>query len=700
MKKALTTAMVAVIAAMMLAAPLSFAAGTGDTDTSGALQDVYADDATGTYGFVIDDGDIEKSRPQIAKFIKTVSPEVTVSEDSDLAELVQALVESYFIDENGQPTAAVSDTRAGLDLSLGVIADIKQSGAEELTLALDAAVDGSFTASMRIVTVEGMTVDVRNVKIDFSFAIDADIVYGSGAESDGTEIWVPKEISLIVAGAVDVIADIDVSSPDASLALEDIDLDTGLGLYSIFDTETVGRVPYLKYVSMNNMESFLSDIGSILGMESDTMAAEDQTGDLQESQSISLSELLFPDAPYSSGAMPMDDFGIGDIEKDAFGVFAGVAQMDSEALAKILLELMAQGGTGQTGSMLEGIDIDTAAPVLAELIGLFIGDDGLRASGSEISEMERLLSGALQSGRDMIAGIESEVTFLRLTDDGTYAEAKTFAVNAGGSVPMDDAAIAELMADTADGKRFVGWKVADASIGADGSIAFVPTDEDFVNIVYGDCYVVPVYASVVDLEQTGTADVGTVVVSGVGQTLDLSALSTQATYILEILDAGALADRAEWSVTPDGSVVEMSTSVSVDAVSESSAALLEGKDTSKAFEVSFSKDQTLPSGTTLTLYLGDRYAAGTTFEVYHIASGTVTMTEASVVVDSRGAVTFDVPSCSSYVLVQGSLADQMPFDGSGAPPAPSGTNWLLYGGVALAVILLIGAAVLLFRRHH
>ena len=481
----------------------------------------------------------------------------------------------------------------------------------------------------------------------------------------------------------------------------DIDLDTGFGLYSVIETETVGGAPYFTYVTMNNMESFLNDIGSILGLEDDTAAAEAQTDDGMESQSVSIFDFLISESPYESGALPMSELGIGDIEKDALGVFAGVAQMDSASLAKLLLELMAQGDAGQTGSMLGGIDIETATPVLAELIGLFIGDDGLSASSSEISEMERLLGSAMQSGRDMMAGIRSEVTFLKPQDGGAYAEAKSFEVNAGGSVPMDDAAIADLMKDTADGMRFVGWKVADVTVGTDGSITVISTDRDFVNIVYGDCYVVPVYAPVVSgLEQTGPADTGTVVISDVDPTLDLSALSTQATYILEVLDAGALADKAEWSVAPDGIVGGMSTSVTVDAVSEVSAAMFEGKDLSKAFEVSFGMEQALPAGTTLTLYLGDRYAEGTTFEVYHIASGTVALTEASVVVDSRGAVTFDVPSCSSYVLVQGSIADQVPFDGSGAPPAPSGTNWLLYGGVALAVIVLIGAAVLLFRRHH
>lgn len=700
MKKALTTVMVAVIAAMMLIAPLSFAAGAGKTDTSGALQDVYADDPTGTYGFVINDGDIEESRPQIAKFIKEVASDVTVSEDSELSEVVQALVESYLIDENGQSIGTVSDTRADGDLSLGAIIDMKQSDSE-LTLSLDAAVDGSFTASMRIAIGETMTIDVRDVRIDFSFAIDADIVFGSGTETDGTGIWIPKDITMTTAGAVGIAVDIDSSGTDASVAFGDIDLDTGFGLYSVIETETVGGAPYFTYVAMNNMESFINDIGSILGLEDDTAAAEAQTGDGIESQSVSIFDFLISESPYEIGALPMSELGIGDIEKDALGVFAGVAQMDSASLAKLLLELMAQGDTGQTGSMLGGIDIETATPVLAELIGLFIGDDGLSASPSEISEMKRLLSSAMQSGRDMIAGIRSEVTFLKPQDDGAYAEAKSFEVNAGGSVPMDDAAIADLMKDTADGLRFVGWRVADVTVGADGSITVLSTDRDFVNIVYGDCYVVPVYAPVISgLDQTGPADTGTVVISGVVPTLDLSALSTQATYILEVLDAGALADKAEWSVTPDGIVRGMSTSVSVDAVSEVSVAMFEGKDLSKAFEVSFGMEQALPAGTTLTLYLGDRYAEGTTFEVYHIASGTVALTEASVVVDSRGAVTFDVPSCSSYVLVQGSIADQVPFDGSGAPPAPPGTDWLLFGGMAVAVIVLIGLAVLLFRRHH
>ena len=61
-------------------------------------------------------------------------------------------------------------------------------------------------------------------------------------------------------------------------------------------------------------------------------------------------------------------------------------------------------------------------------------------------------------------------------------------------------------------------------------------------------------------------------------------------------------------MTPDGSIGGMSTSVIVDAVSEGSVAMFDGKDLSKAFEVSFGMEQALPAGTTLTLYLGDRYA--------------------------------------------------------------------------------------------
>lgn len=177
--------------------------------------------------------------------------------------------------------------------------------------------------------------------------------------------------------------------------------------------------------------------------------------------------------------------------------------------------LVFKNGSESSDSVIPGIQ-HPAAPVFAELIGLFIGDDGLTASDSEISEMERLLGSAMQSGRDMMAGIRSEVTFLKPQDGGTYAEAKSFEVNAGGSVPMDDAAIADLMKGPADGMRFVGWKVADVTVRADGSITVLSTDRDFVNIVYGDCYVVPVYAPVISgLDQTGPADTGTVVISGV-----------------------------------------------------------------------------------------------------------------------------------------------------------------------------------------
>lgn len=559
---------------------------------------------------------------------------------------------------------------------------------------------------MRIAIGEAMTVEVRDVSIDFSFAMDADIVFVSGTETDGTGIWIPKDIAMTTAGAVEIAVDIDSSGTDASLAFGDIDLDTGFGLYSVIETETVGGAPYFTYVAMNNMESFLNDIGSILGPEDDTAATEAHTGDGMESQSVSILDFLISESPYESGALPMSELGIGDIEKDALGVFAGVAQMDSASLAKLLLELMAQGDTGQTGSMLGGIDIETATPVLAELIGLFIGKDGLNASPSEVSEIERLLSSAMQSGRDMMAGIRSEVTFLKPQDGGTYAEAKSFEVNAGGSVPMNDAAIADLMKDTADGKRFVGWRVADVTVGTDGYITVLSTDRDFVNIVYGDCYLIPEFGKVYDgFDKIPAGDTATTyIITVVGDHVAISQMDKLGkTYILEKTDVGSLADRVEWiiaggSTLPDPSKQpNLHTSVSVESVSEASAGLLNGLDLNGAFEVNF-QDQEVPTGTQVKVYTGDRYAAGTTFKVFHIANGTATLSDSAVMVDESGAVTFNVPSCSSYVLVK-STTDGMPFDGSGSVPGSGGTDWLLYGGIAVGVIVLIGAAVFLLRRH-
>lgn len=697
--KALTVIIAAVLASVMLIAPLGSAQSSygddgfvdfddieipmpdiDDDELMNALRQMgiqIPDSATGTFGFLLEEGEVDAL---MDKMMQMISASGSVPQDASLADLIEILfIESMSPGQQAQ----IDVSRADIGAMAGMVVDIRES-ADSLTVAIDGVADVSFGMTASVTDADGSGVSIDNASVDADLAFGMDLSFGSVYD----RLWRLSDVSLEAALSADVVLDITATSPGGTES-RDFDASADLGLYITGETVRYGE-PVLSIVMANNIGSFVRELAGKYG------SAPEPPAPGQDQQTVLTMNL----PPYYTTTEELDDIFDDDLTEE------GISKQSVRALTALL-----SADVSKLISSSGEIPPEAVAGV-SELISVFLGDDGFVSGSGEAEAVRSAADRVMQENRVDIASIESTVTILKPVqgnhddDEGLFEVVDTFTVKAGGSVPMSEATIQEIVNNPPQGMRFVGWEMAsEYYVLPDGKV-YVDDDDDFINRIYGDCYLIPEFGKEYGgFDQIPAGDTATTyIITVVGDQVTISQMLGGKTYILEKTDVGSLADRVEWIVaggtatSVNGTTVtDINTTVTVEGVSQTSSGLLTGLDLNGAFEVSF-QDQEVPAGTQVKVYTGDRYAAGTTFKVFHIANGTAVLSDSAVMVDESGSVTFDVPSCSSYVLVK-STTDGMPFDGSGSVPGSGGTDWLLYGGIAVGVIVLIGAAVFLLRRH-
>lgn len=696
--KALTVIIAAVLASVMLIAPLGSAQSSyGDDgfvdfdDFEIPMPDIEDDElmnafhqmgieipdsATGTFGFLLEEGEVDDL---LGRLMQMFSASGSVPQDATLADLIKAL---YIGSLSPGQQAQIDVSRADIGAMAGAVIDIKES-ADSLTIAIDVVAEISFGMAASVTDPDGVSVSIDKASVDAALAFGMDMSFTSVYD----RLWRLSDVSMEAALTADVVLDITATAPEGTES-RDFDASADLGMYITGETVRYGE-PVLSIVMANNIGSFVRELAGTYG------SAPEPPADDRDEQSVLT--MNFP--PYCTTTEELDDIFDDDLTEE------GISKLSVRALTALL-----SADVSKLISSSGEIPPEAVAEV-SELLSIFLGDDGFVSDSGEADAVRSAADRVMQENRVDIAAIESKVTILKPAqgnhddDEGLFEVVDTITVKAGGSVPLNKAAIQEIVNNPPEGMRFVGWEMAsEYYVLPDGKV-YVEDDDDFINRIYGDCYLIPEFGKEYGgFDQIPVGDTAnTYIITVVDDQVAISLMKESGkTYILEKTDVGSLADSVEWiiiggsniSTNPDQ---QLHTSVSVESVSDASAGLLNGLDLNGAFEVDF-QNQEVPAGTQVKVYTGDRYAAGTIFKVFHIANGTATLSDSAVMVDESGAVTFDVPSCSSYVLVK-STTDGMPFDGSGSVPGSGGTNWLLYGGIAVGVIVLIGAAVFLLRRH-
>lgn len=697
--KALTVIIAAVLASVMLIAPLGSAQSSyGDDgfvdfdDFEIPMPDIEDDElmnafnqmgiqipdsATGTFGFLLEEGEVDDL---LGRLMQMFSAPGSVPQDVTLADLIEAL---YIKSMSPGQQAQINVSRADIGAMAGAVIDIKES-ADSLTIAIDVVAEISFGMAASVTDPDGVRVSIDKASVDAALAFGMDVSFTSV-----DRLWRLSDVSMEAALTADVVLDITATAPGDTES-RDFDVSADLGMYITGETVRYGE-PVLSIVMANNIGSFVRELAGTYG------SAPEPPADDRDEQSVLT--MNFP--PYCTTTEELDDIFDDDLTEE------GISKLSVRALTALLSadvsKLISSSGELPPEAVAE----------VSDLLSIFLGDDGFVSDSGEADAVRSAADRVMQENRVDIAAIESTVTILKPAqgnhddDEGLFEVVDTFTVKAGGSVPLNEAAIQEIVNNPPEGMRFVGWEMAsEYYVLPDGKV-YVEDDDDFINRIYGDCYLIPEFGKEYDgFDKIPAGDTATTyIITVVDDQVTISQMKESGkTYILEKTDVGSLADRVEWIVaggtatSVNGTAVSnLNTAVTVESVSQTSSGLLTGLDLNGAFEVSF-QDQEVPAGTQVKVYTGDRYAAGTTFKVFHISKGTAVLSDSAVMVDESGAVTFDVPSCSSYVLVK-STTDGMPFDGSGSVPGSGGTNWLLYGGIAVGVIVLIGAAVFLLRRH-
>ena len=702
--KVLTLLTAVVIAVMMLAAPFGV---ISDSDAMSVEEITPASDASGTYGFYINETDLESVQDDVIGLIKILDPGVQIPESVNTSNLKEAL--QAFFDAS---SAGVQVNNASLDDSIiiGAAIDVKQSS-NSLVIDVDAVVDLELSGYLSIEGIEGEALgdalNIHEATIEMTAAVNAKVVFAS---QDLYWVFDSIDAEAALSGSFAIDADLEVGpNHEEPINLPDsVDFSGNAGQFLDIQTVNVGDSKFLSMVMTSNLGTFAEDFFASLGIAEEVVIYDPSDG-TDPSAAVTIDPSAASDIPSyvaDTEEIMADDYAI---QKDVVSMIAGIGKLDTVDLTELLLSSIMVGsnpddssGTSGGAADTTGIDVQALIDSVAGIARDLVGNDGIVASSSEVNDVRRAVQDSMNKSRDIIAAAESEVTFLDQQADGIYREVGTYTVKAGGSVDMSAPVIAALT-EPGENMRFVGWSIVTPTVDSTGAITGVLEIGSFDNVVYSNCYVVPVYAEVVtDLDNTQDIQGDRIVVVDI-PTLDFSKLPLGSTAYVEITNVGSGADKVVWTTT--GSIND--TSVDVGAVSEATTAKLAGKDLTKAFEVNFT-EQVLPAGTQVTVYVGDRYAPGTTFEVYHVEANKVSLSQNAVTVNSEGAVTFSVPSLSSYVLVEGSIADDVPFDGSGTAPdyvSPNpvspggGGNWLLYGGIAIGVIVLLGVVIFLIKRR-
>ena len=451
--KALTVIIAAVLASVMLIAPLGSAQSSygddgfvdfddfeipmpdiDDDELMNAFNQMgiqIPDSATGTFGFLLDEGEVDDL---LGRLMQMFSASGSVPQDATLADLIKAL---YIASLSPGQQAQINVSRADIGAMAGAVIDIKES-ADSLTIAIDVVAEISFGMAASVTDPDGVSVSIDNASVDAALAFGMDMSFTSVYD----RLWRLSDVSMEAALTADVVLDITATAPEGTES-RDFDASADLGMYIIGETVRYGE-PVLSIVMANNIGSFVRELAGTYG------SAPEPPADDQDQQSALT--MNFP--PYCTTTEELDDIFDDNLTEE------GISKLSVRALTALLSadvsKLISSSGELSPEAVAE----------VSELLSIFLGDDGFVSDSGEADAVRSAADRVMQENRVDIAAIESTVTILKPAqgnhddDEGLFEVVDTFTVKAGGSVPLNKAAIQEIVNNPPEGMRFVGWEMA------------------------------------------------------------------------------------------------------------------------------------------------------------------------------------------------------------------------------------------------
>lgn len=272
--KALTVIIAAVLASVMLIAPLGSAQSSyGDDgfvdfdDFEIPMPDIEDDElmnafdqmgiqipdsATGTFGFLLEEGEVDDL---LGRLMQMFSASGSVPQDATLADLIEALYNKSL--SPGQQ-AQINVSRADIGAMAGAVIDIKES-ADSLTIAIDVVAEISFGMAASVTDPDGVSVSIDKASVDAALAFGMDMSFTSVYD----RLWRLSDVSMEAALTADVVLDITATAPEGTES-RDFDASADLGMYITGETVRYGE-PVLSIVMANNIGSFVRELAGTYG---------------------------------------------------------------------------------------------------------------------------------------------------------------------------------------------------------------------------------------------------------------------------------------------------------------------------------------------------------------------------------------------------------------------------------------------------
>ena len=208
--KALTVIIAAVLASVMLIAPLGSAQSSyGDDgfvdfdDFEIPMPDIEDDElmnafhqmgiqipdsATGTFGFLLEEGEVDDL---LGRLMQMFSASGSVPQDATLADLIKAL---YIGSLSPGQQAQIDVSRADIGAMAGAVIDIKES-ADSLTIAIDVVAEISFGMAASVTDPDGVSVSIKKASVDAALAFGMDMSFTSVYD----RLWRLSDVSMEAA---------------------------------------------------------------------------------------------------------------------------------------------------------------------------------------------------------------------------------------------------------------------------------------------------------------------------------------------------------------------------------------------------------------------------------------------------------------------------------------------------------------------
>ena len=273
--KALTVIIAAVLASVMLIAPLGSAQSSygddgfvdfddieiqmpdiDDDELMNALHQMgiqIPDSATGTFGFLLEEGEVDDL---LGRLMQMLSASGSVPQDATLAGLIEIL----FIKSMSPGQQALIDvSRADIGAMAGAVIDIRES-ADSLTIAIDGVAEMSLGMAASVTDSDGGSVSIGNASVDAALAFGMDMSFTSVYDN---RLWRLSDVSMEAALTADVVLDITATAPGGTDS-RDFDVSSDLGMYITGETVRYGE-PVLSIVVANNIGSFIRELVGTYG---------------------------------------------------------------------------------------------------------------------------------------------------------------------------------------------------------------------------------------------------------------------------------------------------------------------------------------------------------------------------------------------------------------------------------------------------